>query len=159
MVADAEPNAREVDTGGCRALRRGGRPNGDDGGERCCSHKPTTERDTHGGGGALPVLGAGAPPGPSTVPSASVALTRLPTAAPLSIGCITSAILSPGFNVRLFHPWRAIMFGEPASMLHSRCAPPSSTTTWVQACGLVHWSSLTVPVMTTLRSRSNAANE
>src|SRR6185436_4574081 len=55
--------------------------------------------------------GAGALPGPSTLPSASVTVTSDPFGRPSFNGFTTATILSPALRVLRFHPVRAIMFG------------------------------------------------
>ena len=56
-------------------------------------------------------------------------------------------------------PDRESELGLPPSKLHSSFAPVLSTFTWIQMCGFVHCSSLTVPVTSVVLVLSNIAAE
>src|SRR5687767_3598397 len=96
---------------------------------------------------------------PIVLPSANLAPTKPPAGVPSFIGFSRTVTTSPGLKVVLRQPRRDSEFGLPPSRLHSVLVPLSSTTTWIQMCGLVHCNSLIVPCSSSVFSSSNIAAE
>src|SRR5438477_6075363 len=65
----------------------------------------------------------------------------------------------PGVSVLGSQPCRAKPVGPFISMAHSALLPSAATFNTIQACGLVHWNSFTVPSSWTILRASNMANE
>lgn len=66
----------------------------------------------------------------------------------------------PGVSVLGEKPWRASWPGPPISIAHCSGLPSwPGTITKIQACGLTHWNSFTVPESVIFWLASNIAKE
>src|SRR5260221_4211797 len=121
---------------------------------------PIVERPgPYGAGGVVAGVGA-IPPRPIWDPSGNLTFRNCPPLVPSCNGWIVTETFMPGVSVFGFQPSRANSLGPLSSIAHTsawHCG--LATFSKIQACGLVHWNSLTEPSRVTVLDASNIAKE
>jgi hypothetical protein len=84
-------------------------------------------------------------PESSTVPSGFRRSRNSPPGWPLRSGAMRMVTFSPAFSELRRQPWRVRLFGLLSSIAQRCVCPLALTSSSMNACGLVHWNSRTVP--------------
>src|SRR5690606_35189595 len=102
----------------------------------------------------VPFLGS---PESSTLPSAFLRSRNSPPWWPSRSGAIRTLIFSPAFSDVRRQPCRVRLFGLFSSIAQRCTRPETGTSSSMNACGLVHWNSCTVPSSVICLDWSNMA--